>query len=314
VTMDVRWRERDWSQLRDVVANAGPAVRAALATCGLLKFFECPLIRAQEYLLQFLLQMWSLDLHCFLVRGEQIPFTAVEDIYFLTGLPFRGTLLPTEPVLPRDTHLREIAERYCSGENYMSGTVVSISGLDSLAHRCIAAMIVRVYGSLATQRISGGQLLVLERVVVGRERFAWGLTLHARMIAQLDHCRSTGTGEFAFGSILVAWFLERVSMLRPRVLLEVPGAREPRLRRWSAVLVRHGGGEGGHYFTAQAAQIWRQMPQVILQYPYAGVDFRGDPDMVLPPGEVFDHRGMLSLCMFFDLCCVFEISVHMYDL
>jgi hypothetical protein len=39
------------------------------------------------------------------------------------------------------------------------------------------------------------------------------------------------------------------------------------------------------------AQIWRQMPQVVLRYPYAGVDFRGDLDMVLPPGEVFDHRG-----------------------
>jgi hypothetical protein len=103
-------------------------------------------------------------------------------------------------------------------------------------------------------------------------------------------------------------------MLRPRVLLEVQGAREPCLRRWSAVLVHQGSGEGGHYFTAQAAQIWRQMPQVILQYPYAGVDFRGDPDMVLPLGEVFDHRGMLSLCMFFIYVVFFEISVHMYDL
>jgi hypothetical protein len=64
----------------------------------------------------------------------------------------------------------------------MSGTVVSVSGIDSLFHRCIAAMIVQVYGPLATQRISGGQLLVLERVVVGHERFAWGLMLHARMI------------------------------------------------------------------------------------------------------------------------------------
>jgi hypothetical protein len=128
----------------------------------------------------------------------------VEDIYFLTGFPFRGTPLSAEPVLPRDTHLREITERYCSGENYISGTVVSVSSLDSLLHRCIAAMIVRVYGSLATQRISGGQLLVLERVVVGHEWFSWGLTLHVWMIAQLDHCRSTGTGEFSFGSILVA--------------------------------------------------------------------------------------------------------------
>jgi hypothetical protein len=55
VTMAVRWRERDWSQLRDAVANVGPEVRATLATCGLLKFFECPLIWTQEYLLQFLL-------------------------------------------------------------------------------------------------------------------------------------------------------------------------------------------------------------------------------------------------------------------
>jgi hypothetical protein len=293
--MDVRWHERDWSQLREAVTHARPAVRASLAASGLLKFFECPLIRAQEYLLQFLIEMWSPDQHCFLVRGEQIAFTAVEDIYFLTGLPFRGTPLPIDPVLPRDTHLRTVTERYCSGEDYMTGTAMRISGIDALLHRCVAAMIVRVYGSRAPHRISGGELFLMERVVVGRERFAWGLTLHAQMIAQLDHCRARGAGEFAFGSILVAFFLERVSMLRPRVLLEAPGVREPRLRRWSQILVRHGGGEGGHYFTVEAAQIWRQMPQFILQFPYAGVDFRGDPDMVLPPGEVFDHRGMLCI-------------------
>jgi hypothetical protein len=44
---------------------------------------------------------------------------------------------------------------------------------------------------------------------------------------------------------------------------------------------------------AEAAQVWRQIPQVILQYPYAEVDFWDDPNMVLPPREVFDHRGML---------------------
>jgi hypothetical protein len=294
--MDVRWHERDWTPLREAVVNAPQedrvAVRAALATGGLLKFFDCSLLRAQEYLLQFLIEMWSPDRHCFLVRGEQIAFTAVEDVYFLTGLPFRGTPLPAVPVLPRDVQLCTIAEQYCSGEDYMIGTSVRISGIDVLLHRCIAAMIVRVYGSRAPHRISGRELSLIEGVVVGRERFAWGLTLHAHMIAQLDRCWSTGRGEFAFGSILVAFFLERVLMLRPRVLLEAPGVREPRLRRWSEILVPHGGGEGGHYFTVEAAQIWRQMPQVILQFPYAGVDFRGDPDMVLPPGEVFDHRGM----------------------
>jgi hypothetical protein len=160
------------------VADARPAVRASLAASGLLKFFECPLIRSQEYLLMFLIEMWSPDRHCFLMRGEQITFTAVEDIYFLMGLPFRGTPLPADPVLPRDTHLQTVAERYCSGKHYMTGTAVCISGIDALLHHYIAAMIVQVYGSRAPHRISGGEMILTERVVVSRERFAWGLTLH----------------------------------------------------------------------------------------------------------------------------------------
>jgi hypothetical protein len=147
--------------------------------------------------------MWSSELHCFLVRGEKIPFTAVEDIYFLTRLPYRGTPLLVEPVLPRTIVLADIGQRYCSGQDFMSGTVVSIGEIDSLVHHCIAAMIVWIYGSLVTQQISGGQLLVLERVLAG-ERFSWGMMLHARMVAQLDHCQSTDGGEFSFGSILVA--------------------------------------------------------------------------------------------------------------
>jgi hypothetical protein len=91
-------------------------------------------------------------------------------------------------------------------------------------------------------------------------------------------------------------------MLRHRILLGAPGVRELQLRQWSTVLLRHGGGEGGHFFSAEVAQVWRQMSQVILCYPYAGVDFRDDPDMVLPPGEVFDHRGML---MMFDVYFVY---------
>ena len=55
------------------------------------------------------------------------------------------------------------------------------------------------------------------------EHFSWGLMLHAKMVGKLDRCRAVDSGEFAFGSILVAWFLERVPMLRPRVLLDTPG-------------------------------------------------------------------------------------------
>jgi len=74
--MDVRWCERDWEPLREEVAEARPAVRATLAASGMLNFFECPLLRAQEYLLQFLIEMWSPQQHYFLVRGEHVAFTA----------------------------------------------------------------------------------------------------------------------------------------------------------------------------------------------------------------------------------------------
>jgi hypothetical protein len=78
-------------------------------------------------------------------------------------------------------------------------------------------------------------------------------------------------------------------MLHPRILLGVPGVQEPQLKQWVMIFIHRSGGEGGHIFTAEVAQVWRQMPQVILQYPYTGVEFQGNLDMVLPPGEVFDH-------------------------
>jgi hypothetical protein len=44
---------------------------------------------------------------------------------------------------------------------------------------------------------------------------------------------------------------------------------------------------------------------VILHYPYVRVDFWDDPDMVLPPREVFDHRGMFGVYVYvFSILCL----------
>jgi hypothetical protein len=116
-----------------------------------------------------------------MVWGEQLTFTAVEDIYFLTGIPFWGTPLPMEPVVLVDGQLVVLGRRYSTREKFMSGSVVSIGAMDALVHRCVEAMVVRVYGSLATQQISGGQLRIMERALAG-EHFSWGLMLHAKMV------------------------------------------------------------------------------------------------------------------------------------
>jgi hypothetical protein len=63
--------------------------------------------------------------------------------------------------------------------------------------------------------------------VLDRDFFAWGLTLDAKMMGQINRCRTANSGDFSFGLILVAWFLERVLMLCPKVLLSMAEAREP---------------------------------------------------------------------------------------
>ena len=94
--------------------------------------------------------MWSPELKFFIVSGKHLAFFAEEDVYFLTGLPFWGTLLPAEPVVVGEGQLATLAQTYCSGEDFMSGSVVRIGVMDALVHRCMATMVVRVYGSLMT--------------------------------------------------------------------------------------------------------------------------------------------------------------------
>jgi len=48
-------------------------------------------------------------------------------------------------------------------------------------------------------------------------------------------------------------------MLHPRVLFSALGAQESQLMRWSMILIHHSGGEGGHFFLVEAAQVWQQM-------------------------------------------------------
>jgi len=100
--------------------------------------------------------MWSTNLQCFVVQGEKLMFFVAKDIYFLTGIPFRGRGLSMDPHLPREDRIETITARHCSRPNLMSGSVVWIEALDDLLTECIKSMVVRIYGSLGTQRITDG--------------------------------------------------------------------------------------------------------------------------------------------------------------
>jgi len=49
----------------------------------------------------------------------------------------------------------------------MSDSIVSIKGMDALVHRYVVGMVVRVYGFLSTQWISGGQLRIMGSALEG---------------------------------------------------------------------------------------------------------------------------------------------------
>ena len=83
--------------------------------------------------------------------------------------------------------MTDLAWTYCTEDEFMSGSVVRIGVMDSLVHRCIAVMILSVYGSLATQWIIGGQLRIMQREL-GGDHFSWGLMLHGKMVGKLNRC------------------------------------------------------------------------------------------------------------------------------
>jgi hypothetical protein len=109
-------------------------------------------------------------------------FSTTEDMYFLTGLPFRGREVVMDPHIPGEDRVETMAAQNFLGPNPMSGSIVWIEAIDELLIECIATMVVRIYGSLGTQPITCGQLRVVEEVLDG-DLFAWGVLMHTRMMS-----------------------------------------------------------------------------------------------------------------------------------
>ena len=81
--------------------------------------------------------------------------------------------------------------------------------------------------------------------------------------------------------------------MRPWAAMPSFTARDPTMLKWSGLLVQLGGGHQSHF----GEDFFSRLDQDILvvdDYGYAGIDFRHDPDLVLPEGEDWDASlGML---------------------
>lgn len=80
------------------------------------------------------------------------------------------------------------------------------------------------------------------------------------------------------------------------------------MRRWAAVMPQGCGGMVGNYWNATTEAWFKVNPQMFLSFPYAGMDFHGDPDMGLPFGYAWGPIGMF--CYVF--CIYLSTYVFMY--
>ena len=94
--------------------------------------------------------------------------------------------------------------------------------------------------------------------------------------------------------------------MSPAIPLQVRHPCQPRLSRWGDIFLRHGGGDVVQSMYDDDFYSWweRQVP-VLEQFPYAGLDFRGDPDLVLPPGGAWGEMGK-SFFIFIKFLWIFK--------
>jgi len=139
--------------------------------------------------------------------------------------------------------------------------------------------------------------------------FNWCNDVLANMKGQLTREKNGQLKTFGYGPLVVSFALERVPMLIPQHLtVEIGAPREPKLTHWVTVMTRHPD-EGARVvrFTPEYFHWLEHQVFAIQDFPYARVDFRGDPDMVLPAGEQWDDTGNFIFHKIFNLSifCVF---------
>ena len=111
--------------------------------------------------------------------------------------------------------------------------------------------------------------------------------LLSNMKQQLSDCKMGMERNFSFGSILSMFFFERVLGLSFRVDIPPHRVRDPAQRCWENVMHKLGGGRVANSYLVDFFPWWRRQIIAIDDYSYVGIDFHGDPDMLLPPGAAY---------------------------
>ena len=94
----------------------------------------------------------------------------------------------------------------------------------------------------------------------------------------------------------MTFFFEKIPALRRRVISTISSPRDPRIARWADMMKRLGGSEVPRTtWDDEFFQWWGEQIITVEDYPYVGMDFRGDLDLVLPPGAAWGTVGKFAI-------------------
>ena len=96
---------------------------------------------------------------------------------------------------------------------------------------------------------------------------------------------------FGFCSILSTFFFEHVPRLSPKVEIPPHEVQDPSQCHWENVMRRLDRGRVANPYPVDFFPWWQRQIITIDDYPYAGIDFRGDLNMPLPPGAAYGNIG-----------------------
>ena len=262
--------------------NHQPSIDA-LKACGLYKLWAIPGMRAQIDFLQWLVDRWNMQDQCFIIGGHQLEME-LEDIYFLTGLPKRGEQLTLFGTRPGGQSVGSLRLEFCNDQTKDKG--INIKTISHPKLKVIAFTVIRLCGSAALHVATRFQMQMAVDYYQGTI-FNWYKAVLANVKGQLTRAKNEQLKNFGYGFLVVSLGLERVLMLVPQHLsVEAGLPREPKLMHWVAVMARYP--KEGLEVVRFPLEYFHWLENQVFanpDFPYAGMDYRGDPDMTLPPGE-----------------------------
>ena len=95
------------------------------------------------------------------------------NVYFLTGFPCLGRVADTQPRVSADLDMEDMVERFCRADARVHRNALLVRDLREPIVQAMATCVVQILGSQSPEKVSGGQMHIVERVL-GGTYFAWG--------------------------------------------------------------------------------------------------------------------------------------------